>query len=225
MNASGKDSANSAVWVAVSKIDLPAKKYFKIGEVAHLVGVEPHVLRYWQTQFPQIRPQKSRSGHRLYRRRDVQSLLAIKELLHVQRFTIAGARQALRTSILSADPDTLLPTNALIDDAEAEVEDAPMEPVARVDVIGLSGDALKEAMHRQLAEQTGNDVVQMEVHAEGVQQRAERRRREQLGFGFVPTERDVLLQARQDRTAILATRDREDAQDRRRNMPWARSGS
>ena len=92
-----KDSSNSSLWVAVSSTELPAKKYFKIGEVAQLVGVEPHVLRYWQTQFPQVRPQKSRSGHRLYRRRDVETLLAIRELLHVQRFTIAGAKQALRT--------------------------------------------------------------------------------------------------------------------------------
>jgi DNA-binding transcriptional MerR regulator len=75
---------------------LPEKKYFKIGEVADLVGVEPHVLRYWETQFPQIRPHKARSGHRLYRRREVEALLVIRELLHVQRFTIAGARQALR---------------------------------------------------------------------------------------------------------------------------------
>ena len=75
---------------------LPEKKYFKIGEVADLVGVEPHVLRYWETQFPQVRPHKARSGHRLYRRREVETLLVIRELLHVQRFTIAGARQALR---------------------------------------------------------------------------------------------------------------------------------
>lgn len=79
-----------------SRRALPEKKYFKIGEVADLVGVEPHVLRYWETQFPQIRPHKARSGHRLYRRREVEALLVIRELLHVQRFTIAGARQALR---------------------------------------------------------------------------------------------------------------------------------
>ncbi|OGQ23641.1 MAG: hypothetical protein A2138_02455, partial [Deltaproteobacteria bacterium RBG_16_71_12] len=81
---------------AVRRPTLPEKKYFKIGEVADLVGVEPHVLRYWETQFPQVRPHKARSGHRLYRRREVETLLAIRELLHVQRFTIAGARQALR---------------------------------------------------------------------------------------------------------------------------------
>ena len=58
---------------------LPEKKYFKIGEVADLVGVEPHVLRYWETQFPQVRPHKARSGHRLYRRREVETLLVIRK--------------------------------------------------------------------------------------------------------------------------------------------------
>ena len=78
--------------VVPSSIVLPERKYFKIGEVAELVGVEPHVLRYWETQFSQLRPHKARSGHRLYRRREVETLLVIKDLLHIQRFTIAGAR-------------------------------------------------------------------------------------------------------------------------------------
>jgi len=61
-----------------------------------LVGVEPHVLRYWESEFPTIRPQKSRSGQRVYSRRDVEKLLRVKDLLYAQRFTIAGARQRLR---------------------------------------------------------------------------------------------------------------------------------
>jgi DNA-binding transcriptional MerR regulator len=72
------------------------KLYYRIGEVAGIVGVEPHVLRYWETEFPSIRPQKSRSGQRVYSRRDVDKLLRVKELLYAQRFTIAGARQRLR---------------------------------------------------------------------------------------------------------------------------------
>ncbi len=91
---------------------LPERKYFKIGEVAELVGVEPHVLRYWETQFSQLRPHKARSGHRLYRRREVETLLVIKDLLHIQRFTIAGARQALRqqgtTSLLPRAADSVI---------------------------------------------------------------------------------------------------------------------
>jgi DNA-binding transcriptional MerR regulator len=73
------------------------KLYFKIGEVAKIVGVKPYVLRYWETEFSMVRPGKTRSKHRLYRRKDVEMLLRIKELLHDQRFTIEGARKHLKT--------------------------------------------------------------------------------------------------------------------------------
>ena len=69
------------------------KLYFKIGEVAEIVGVEPYVLRYWETEFRALRPQKSRSKQRVYRRKDVETVLKIKHLLYDRRFTIAGARQ------------------------------------------------------------------------------------------------------------------------------------
>jgi DNA-binding transcriptional MerR regulator len=72
------------------------KLYFRIGEVATIVGVEPHVLRYWETEFRSIRPQKSAKGQRVYSRRDVETLLKVKELLYSHRFTIAGARRKLR---------------------------------------------------------------------------------------------------------------------------------
>ena len=73
---------------------LPGKLYFRIGEVAELVGVEPHVLRYWETEF-RMRPHRSSSGHRLYRKKDIQRFLRIRKLLHTEGFTIAGARKAL----------------------------------------------------------------------------------------------------------------------------------
>jgi DNA-binding transcriptional MerR regulator len=74
----------------------PVKLYYRIGEVASIVGVEPHVLRYWETEFRSIRPQKSKKGQRVYSRRDVEKLLRVKELLYSQGFTIAGARKRLR---------------------------------------------------------------------------------------------------------------------------------
>ncbi len=77
--------------------DLPGKLYFRIGEVAELVGVEPHVLRYWETEF-RMRPHRSSSGHRLYRKKDIQRFLRIRKLLHTEGFTIAGARKALSQS-------------------------------------------------------------------------------------------------------------------------------
>src|ERR1700677_2181063 len=75
---------------------LPPKLYFRIGEVAGLVGVEPHVLRYWEREFRTIRPSKSAKGQRVYSRRDVESLLRVRELLYGQGFTIAGARRRMR---------------------------------------------------------------------------------------------------------------------------------
>ena len=80
----------------MTEFQLPDKLFFKIGDVATIVGVKPHVLRYWETEFPRIRPQKSRSGQRLYRRKDVELLLQIRHLLYEKRFTIAGARARLR---------------------------------------------------------------------------------------------------------------------------------
>ena len=75
--------------------EIPDKLYFRIGEVSRVSGVKPHVLRYWETEFPGISPKKSGSGHRLYRRKDVELILEIKRLLYEQRFTIEGARKFL----------------------------------------------------------------------------------------------------------------------------------
>ena len=82
----------------------PVKLYYRIGEVSDLVGVEPHVLRYWETEFRSIRPQKSRKGQRIYSRRDVDRLLKVKDLLYTHGFTIAGARRRLRET--GAEPPT-----------------------------------------------------------------------------------------------------------------------
>jgi DNA-binding transcriptional MerR regulator len=79
-----------------SERDKLQKLYFRIGEVATIVGVEPHVLRYWEGEFRSVRPQKSARGQRIYSRRDVETLLKVKELLYAHRFTIAGARRRLR---------------------------------------------------------------------------------------------------------------------------------
>ena len=78
------------------RAQLPPKLYYRIGEVAGILGVEPHVLRYWETEFRSVRPQKSAKGQRVYSRRDVETLLKVKELLYAHRFTIEGARKKLR---------------------------------------------------------------------------------------------------------------------------------
>ncbi len=80
-----------------AKVQLPDKLYFKIGEVADLVGVKPYVLRYWESEFSILKPTKTKSKHRLYRRKDVETLLQIKRLLHDERFTIEGARKRIKS--------------------------------------------------------------------------------------------------------------------------------
>ena len=77
-------------------IQIPQKLYFRIGEVSNLVGVEPYVLRYWESEFAGLTPKRSGKGQRLYRRKDVELLLKIKHLLYAKRFTIEGAKQLLK---------------------------------------------------------------------------------------------------------------------------------
>jgi DNA-binding transcriptional MerR regulator len=78
---------------------IPEKIYFKIGDVCELLDVQAHVLRYWETEFSMLSPQKNKSGQRSYRRRDVEIALRIKELLYQEMFTIAGARKKLQAEI------------------------------------------------------------------------------------------------------------------------------
>ena len=84
--------------------EIPDKLYFKIGEVSELLGVEAYVLRYWESEFPVLSPKKSGTGHRLYRRKDVELLLRIKHLLYDKRFTIEGARQSLHSEAKAPKP-------------------------------------------------------------------------------------------------------------------------
>ena len=83
--------------MAQEPVVIPEKIYFKIGEVCELVGVQAHVLRYWETEFPMLSPQKNKSGQRSYRRRDVEIALRVKQLLYNEMFTIAGARKKLQS--------------------------------------------------------------------------------------------------------------------------------
>lgn len=77
-------------------LDYPKKLYYSISEVADITGVKAHVLRYWESEFPTLRPKKTRAGSRRYRQQDIETVLAIKDLLYVKGFKIAGARKTLR---------------------------------------------------------------------------------------------------------------------------------
>jgi DNA-binding transcriptional MerR regulator len=101
---------------------LPPKLYFRIGEVASLVGVEPHVLRYWEREFRSIRPTKSAKGQRVYSRRDVENLMRVRDLLYADGFTIAGAKKKLQRNGTEPDAEVEVEGGA----REALVEAAPL---------------------------------------------------------------------------------------------------
>src|ERR671917_1942442 len=83
-------------------VAIPEKLFFKIGEVCELTGVQAHVLRYWESEFPMLAPQKNRAGQRTYRKRDVEMALRIKELLYEDQYTIAGAKKKLASELRGA---------------------------------------------------------------------------------------------------------------------------
>ena len=94
---------------ASAEILIPEKLYFRIGEVARLCRLPAYVLRFWETEFPQLKPIKSSTGQRMYRRKDVESVLRIKQLLYEEGFTIPGARQHLRSELKGDTKQSPLP--------------------------------------------------------------------------------------------------------------------
>jgi DNA-binding transcriptional MerR regulator len=97
-------------------VSIPEKLFFKIGEVCELAGVQAHVLRYWESEFPMLAPQKNRAGQRVYRKRDVEIALRIKELLYDDQYTIAGAKKRLSNELRAGGKLKIVST---------EVDEAP----------------------------------------------------------------------------------------------------
>lgn len=89
--------------------DIPDRLYYRIGDVARICGVEPYVLRFWETQFPALKPNKGGTGQRLYRRRELDLALRIRDLVHKEGYTLAGARQALEAAPRPRNKQGLLP--------------------------------------------------------------------------------------------------------------------
>jgi len=128
---------------------IPDRLYFKIGDVARICELETYVLRFWETQFPQLKPNKSGTGQRLYRRRDVEMVLEIKRLVHDEGYTLAGARQALE--VVHRRPNAQL---------EPQTSLAPIEGHAakRMDVVAAAiGHARAEL--REIAVMLASPVV------------------------------------------------------------------
>ncbi len=139
--------------MADEPVVIPEKIYFKIGEVCELVGVQAHVLRYWETEFPMLSPQKNKSGQRSYRRRDVEMALKVKQLLYKEMFTIAGARKKLQSdarggsSRSTGETKVAAPTTTKVDLVEAPMlfdagfeREAGPTPAKKAPQIDLGGD-------------------------------------------------------------------------------------
>jgi len=101
--------------------EIPDKFYFKIGEVSEIVGVAPYVLRFWETEFKQIKPKRTESGQRSYRRQDVALVLKIKHLLYDKKFTIEGARQHLKRKTAPPPESVCLPASPGVAEIRAEL--------------------------------------------------------------------------------------------------------
>lgn len=98
-------------------------KLYKIGEVCKLADVQPYVLRYWETEFPQLAPNKSGGGQRLYTRREIDTILRIKELLYREGFTIAGAKKRLETELVPAPVAEAAPSNDVLASVKKELRE------------------------------------------------------------------------------------------------------
>ena len=131
-------------------VAIPEKLFFKIGEVCELAGVQAHVLRYWESEFPMLAPQKNRAGQRVYRKRDVEMALRIKELLYEDQYTIAGAKKRLtnelrgggKLKVVGSDDDSSLAPESIVSESaaaepvlfpETEVSPPPVEYVRNVE--------------------------------------------------------------------------------------------
>lgn len=99
-------------------VSIPEKLFFKIGEVCDIVGIQAHVLRYWESEFPMLAPQKNRAGQRTYRKRDVEMVLRIRELLYEEQYTIPGARKRLASDLRGASRLKVVTPEMTAQDAE-----------------------------------------------------------------------------------------------------------
>jgi DNA-binding transcriptional MerR regulator len=108
------------------------KLYYRIGEACEIVGVEPHVLRYWESEFPSLTPPKSKAGQRTYRPKDIELLLTIKKLLYEEGFTIAGARKQLSHGRRTGKAPDGSKEHAPADGPQAQAPGTPAQNLDRV---------------------------------------------------------------------------------------------
>lgn len=110
---------------------IPNKLFFKIGEVCEITDTQPYVLRYWESEFPALAPAKNSSGQRIYRRRDIETVLRIKQLLYEEGFTIAGAKKRLETEMAGRGTTPQSQAAAVVE-SEEEAEDPTKKALLEV---------------------------------------------------------------------------------------------
>jgi DNA-binding transcriptional MerR regulator len=125
---------------------IPNKLFFKIGEVCEITDTQPYVLRYWESEFPALAPAKNSSGQRIYRRRDIETILRIKQLLYEEGFTIAGAKKRLEVE-MAGRGDTPMPQ------IPADLGDTPAPGVVASAVADDGAAAARTAAIREIREQ------------------------------------------------------------------------
>ncbi|HEX8173665.1 MAG TPA: MerR family transcriptional regulator [Pyrinomonadaceae bacterium] len=125
-------------------VAIPEKLFFKIGEVCDLTGVQAHVLRYWESEFPMLAPQKNRAGQRTYRKRDVEMALRIKELLYDDQYTIAGAKKKLASELRGASK-----LKVVTPEMSAQAAVSQPVPVQAVPSTAFPAEALRTGVEEQ----------------------------------------------------------------------------
>ena len=142
-------------------VAIPEKLFFKIGEVCELAGVQAHVLRYWESEFPMLAPQKNRAGQRVYRKRDVEMALRIKELLYEDQYTIAGAKKRLTNELRGGGKLKVVGSE---DDAQVDAASSLAQtetPSAQSPINAGHSVALRSAEERQGLKQLASELREL----------------------------------------------------------------
>src|SRR6478672_2593001 len=145
-----------------SAVAIPEKLFFKIGEVCELAGVQAHVLRYWESEFAMLAPQKNRAGQRVYRKRDVEIALRIKELLYEDQYTIAGAKKRLATDLRNGNRLKVVSSDEQSDSTATESFPAATSDTTSLNVsAAYSANVPKSAEDRKALRQLAGELREL----------------------------------------------------------------
>jgi DNA-binding transcriptional MerR regulator len=141
-------------------VAIPEKLFFKIGEVCELAGVQAHVLRYWESEFPMLAPQKNRAGQRVYRKRDVEIALRIKELLYEDQYTIAGAKKRLANDLRAGGKLKVVSSEGGGEDSEQSSQTASVRGASKA-AAAQSSSGMKTAEDRKALRQVASELREL----------------------------------------------------------------